>query len=40
MNGLNARYIKAKGEDKQEIIMIRVIIRIGIDQTVEIGEHH
>ena len=28
INSLNPRYIKAKGEDKQEIIMIRVIIKI------------
>ena len=26
--------------DKKEIIMIRVIIRIDIDQILEIGEHH
>ena len=32
--------VKEKGEDKQEIIMIRVIIRIDIDQLVEIGECH
>ena len=37
------RYIKAKGEDTVEIsmtnvVMIKEIIRIGIDQIVEIGE--
>ena len=31
---------QGKGEDKQEIIMIRVIIRIDKDQIVEIGECH
>ena len=40
INSLNPRYIKAKGEDKQEIIIFRVIIRIDIDQIVEIGELH
>ena len=32
--------LQAKGEEKQENIMIKVIIKIVIDQTVEIGEHH
>ena len=40
INSLNPRYIKVKGEDRQEIIMIKEIITIGIDQIVEIGEHH
>ena len=30
----------AKGEDKHKILMIREIIWINIDQTVEIGGHH
>ena len=34
------KIFKAKGEDNQEIIMIRVIIRIDIDQIVGIGELH
>ena len=33
------KFIKAKGEDKQEI-MIKVIIRIDTDQIVEIEECH
>ena len=37
---MNPNFIKAQGEDKQEIIMIRVIIRIDTDQIVEIGECH
>ena len=45
INSLNPRYIKAKGEDDQEIIMteiimIRVTIKIDIDQIVEIEGHH
>ena len=32
--------MKAKGEDKQEIIMIKVIIRIDTDHIVLIGECH
>ena len=40
INSLNPKFIRAKGQEKQEIIMIRVIIRIDIDQIVEIGEHH
>ena len=34
------KFIKAKGEDKQESIIIRLIVRIDTDQIVEIGEHH
>ena len=30
-NSLNPRYIKVDREDNQDIIMIRVIIKIGID---------
>ena len=42
-NSSNPRYFRAKEEDKQEIfmtnvIMIKEIIRIGIDEVVEIGE--
>ena len=42
---LNLRYFKAKEEAKQEIsltnvIVAKEIIRIGIDQVVEIGEFH
>ena len=42
---LNLRYFKVKEEDKQQmsmtdIVMIREIIKIGIDQTVEIEEFH
>ena len=37
---LNQRFIKAKGEDKLEIIMIKIDIKIDTDQTVEIGECH
>ena len=41
----NLRYIKTNREAKQEIsmieiIMIREITKIDIDQIVEIGEHH
>ena len=44
-NSSNLRYFKAKEEDKQEISMTNVIttkemIRISIDQVVEIGEFH
>ena len=37
---LNQRFTKAKGEDKPENIMMKIEIKIGIDQTVEIGECH
>ena len=37
-NRLNQKYIKAKGEAKQEISMTDVTIRIGIDPIVEIEE--
>ena len=42
-NSSSPRYIKVKGEDTVEIsmtsiIMIKEIIRIGIDQIAEIGE--
>ena len=40
INSLNQKFIKAKGEDKYEIIMIKVIIKIGTDQIVEIEECH
>ena len=36
----NSKIIKAKGEDKQEIIMIKANINIDTDQIVEIGECH
>ena len=44
-NSSNLRSFKAKEEDRQEfcmtnVIMIRDIFRIGIDQVVEIGEFH
>ena len=44
-NSSNQRYFRIKEEDRQEIsmtniIMIREIIKIGIDQIVEIGEFH
>ena len=34
------RFIKAKGEDKLEIIMIKIDIKIDTNQTVEIGKYH
>ena len=37
---LNPRYIKEKGENKQEIIMIKAIIRVDTDQIVVIGKCH
>ena len=37
---LNLRFIKVKGEDKLDIIMIKIGIKIGIAQTVEIGDCH
>ena len=45
INSSNLRYLKAKEEDRQkismiDIIMIREIIRIGIDQIVKIEEFH
>ena len=44
LNNLSQRYIKAKGEDRQEdfmiVAMIREIIKIDIGQIVEIGEYH
>ena len=40
INSLNPRYIKADREDNQEIIMIRVIIKIDIDQIVEIEGYY
>ena len=41
----NLRYIRGKEEDRHDIFMIDValikeIIKIGIDQTVEIGKYH
>ena len=39
-NCLNPKFIKAKGEDKEEIIMIKVIIKIDMDKVVEIEECH
>ena len=36
INHLNPKFIKAKGEDKEEIIKIKAIIKIDIDQIVEI----
>ena len=40
INILNLRYIKTNGEDNQEIVMIRVFIKVDIDQIVEIEGHH
>ena len=45
INSLSLRYIRLREEDRQEIFMIdvamiREIIKIGIDQTVKIGEYH
>ena len=37
---LNPKFIKEKRVDKLEIIIIRIDIKIGIDQTVVIGECH
>ena len=44
-NSLNLRYNKVREEDRQGISMINVIMtketnKIGLDQTVEIGEFH
>ena len=36
----NQRYIKVNGEDTQEVIIIKVIIRRDLDQIVKIGELH
>ena len=45
ISSLNLKYIKANGEDNQEIsmikiIMIREVTKIDICQIVQIGEHH
>ena len=40
MDHLNQRFTKVKGEDKLEIIMIKIGIKIDTSQTVEIGECH
>ena len=44
ISNLNLRYIKANRDDKQEIsmikIMIRQIIKTDIGQIVQIGEYH
>ena len=40
LNHLHPKFIKAKVEEKQGTIMIRVINRIYTDQIVEIGECH
>ena len=40
MGCLNPNFQMAKGEDKWDIIMIKVNIKIDTDQTVEIGECH
>ena len=37
---LNLKYIKVKGEGKLEIIIIKIDIKVGIAQTVAIGECH
>ena len=42
---MSLRYIRVRGEDRQEIFrtdvaMIKKIIQKGIDQTVKIGEYH
>ena len=44
VSDLSQKYIKTKGEDRQEISMmetfVREIIKIDIGQMVEIGEYH
>ena len=45
ISSLSLRYIRVREEDRQEsfttdVAMIREIIKIGIDKTVEIGEYH
>ena len=45
IKSLNKRYIRVRGEDKLKdfmisIIMMKEIIRTGIDQTAEIKEYH
>ena len=45
INSFNLKYIKASGEDKQEIIIIEIMIireitKMGIDKQVEIKGHH
>ena len=45
INHLNLRYIRVREDDRQktfmiDIVMIRQIIKIGIDQRVVIGEYH
>ena len=44
INNLNQKYIKAKGEDRQEIsmltAMVRETVRIDIGQIMERGEYH
>ena len=37
---LNPKYINVKGEDKLEIIIIKIDIKVGTEQTVVIGECH
>ena len=37
---LNPKYIKVKGQNKLEIIMIKIDIKLAIDQTVAIRECH
>ena len=37
---INQKFIKVKGEDNLEIIMIKIDIKIHTVQTVEIGECH
>ena len=45
MSSLSLRYFRVRGEDRQEnfmvnIIMIKEIVKVDIDQIVEIGEYH
>ena len=45
ISSLNLRYIRVRGEYRHEtfmidVVMIKEIIKIDIDQTVEIGEYH
>ena len=37
---LNLKFINEKGEDKLEIIIMKIDTKVGIDQTVVIGECH
>ena len=37
---LNLKFIKVKGEEKLKMIIIKIDMKVGIDQTVAIGECH